>query len=600
MKRIASLLLCLTTVLAVQAQAVSPKVPFDGQTDLPVNLNIVLQSDVAMKLGTDSCFLNGEYLVPSTITSYAAIFTPGELQYATDYTLVVRDGAFASKASDEPLKGCTVSFSTAGPKMRVFDAIVAADGTGDYTSLRAAVKAAPTNRTQPWLIFVKNGDYVELIRIANDQPYISIVGEDPDKTIVEFSITSNAGHERDQANFKEAEGRGPVLCTLAPNTYIHNISIIDSWGYVNQAGPQALALGSYADRFCLFNSKLKSYQDTWQTGSDEHRHYAKRSYIEGAVDFIYCSGDAVFDSCTIGFCRNGSVLTAPSHGAGVKYGYVFRDCNIVSSRPGTARTNNTFGRPWHNNPRCSMINTTLSRDITMSDAGWINHMGGLPAVFAEYNTMNYQGKPVDLSRRNNWYWRGGTEQNPEETCIAKSILTKEEADALTVKTVLSGKDNWKPEIITTELDAPAVFYKDNLLTWTSNKSAICYEVLRNDKFLTFTTETQYTFEGEASEYTIRAVNQYGTLGHKSSIPTYGDASSIKPLTAQNDIEVSFNHGQLVATGFVGQATLEVYSLGGILCSRSTLYSGEPFFISNGKPGIARIVCSNGIRVFKFK
>ena len=31
-----------------------------------------------------------------------------------------------------------------------------------------------------------------------------------------------------------------------------------------------------------------------------------------------------------------------------------------------------------------------------------------------------------------------------------------------------------------------------------------------------------------------------------------------------------------------------------------LYSGEPFFISNGKPGIARIVCSNGIRVFKFK
>ena len=601
MKRIVFFLsLCIAGYAAAFAQAVVPKMPANGQTDLPINAQIVVESDIPMKVGADSCFLNGEYITPATVANTLAIFRPGELQYATDYSLVIRDGAFVSQTDGTPLKGCTVSFSTAGPKMRVFDAIVAADGSGDYTSLRAAVKAAPANRTQPWLIFVKNGEYVELIRIANNQPYISIVGEDPEKTIVQFSITSNAGHERDQSNFKDAEGRGPVFCTQAPNTYVHNISLIDSWGYVNQAGPQALALGSYADRFCIFNSRLLSYQDTWQTGSDEHRHYAKRCYIEGAVDFIYCSGDAVFDSCTIGFCRNGSVLTAPSHGAGVKYGYVFRDCNVVSSKPGVQRTNNSWGRPWHNFPRCSMINTTLSKDIFMSDAGWTNHMGGLPAVFAEYNTMNYLGRPVDLSRRNNWYWRGGTEQNPEETCIAKHLLTKEEADALTVRTVLSGKDSWRPDNIVNELGAPSVFYKDNVLSWTPEKAAICYEILRNGKFLTFTTETHYTFEGDASEYTVRCVNQYGTLGFKSAAPTYGDASSVGSFRAENNIEVSFKEGQLVATGFSGIATLELYSAAGVLLSRRSINPGEHTYITSGTIGIARIVSDSATRVFKFR
>ena len=602
MKRTSTLitLVCLG-ILSVQAQSFKAKIPADGQIDLPLNLQIVIEATEPVALGTDSCFLNDELIKASTITSNGmVVFKPGVLQYATDYTFVVPDGAYVTKSSGSPVGGITIHFTTVSPKMRVFDAIVASDGTGDYSSLRAAVKAAPTGRIEPWLIFVKEGEYVELVRIAANQPYISIVGENPEKTIVQFSITSNAGHERDQANFKDAEGRGPVFCTLAPNTYVHNISLIDSWGYVNQAGPQALALGSYGDRFCIFNSKLYSYQDTWQTGSDEHRQYAKRCYIEGAVDFIYNSGDAVFDSCTIGFCRNGSVLTAPSHGAGVKYGYVFRDCNIVSSKPGTARTNNTFGRPWHNFPRCSFINTTLSKDISMTAGGWTNHMGGLPAVFAEYNTMNYQGKPVDLSRRNNWYWLGGTEQNPEQTCIAKNILSKEEADALTVRTVLSGSDSWHPDAIVQELPAPSVFYKDNRLTWTTEKKAICYEILRGGHFLLFTTDTEYTFEGEPSEYTIRAVNQYGTLGLASQTPAYGDASKLNSPLAENNIEVSFKEGQLVATGFSGTATLELYTFSGSLLSRRAIAAGEQVLITDGTAGIARITSDKKNRVLKFR
>ena len=566
--------LLLSALLAAQftllAGSLTPKIPYDGQTNVGINTQIVLQADVALAHGTDSCFLNGEYLAPSSVASTMAIFKPGQLLYATTYTVEVRDGAFQDK-SGNPIPGCTYSFTTASPQAKVFDAIVAADGSGDYTSIRAAVKAAPTNRTAPWLIFVKNGTYTELVRVASNQPYISIVGEDPEKTVLKFSITSNSGHERDNANFTDAEGQGPVLSVKGTDFYLHNISVIDSWGYDNQAGPQALAFGSYADRITLFNTTLRSYQDTWQTGSDEHRAYARNCYVEGAVDFIYCSGDLVLDSCTIGLCRNGSVIVAPSHGEGVKYGYVFRNCDIVSSKPGTARTNNSFGRPWHNAPRASFINSTLSKDISFSAGGWTDHMGGLPAVFAEYNTMDYKGNPVDLSQRISRYYK---ETDGVRTyATAKNILTKDEADFLTAANVLSGKDGWRPERITQEIPAPRVTIKGKSIEWPAQPQAICYEILRNGAFETFVTETSYTpAEGELTEYQVRAVSYYGTLGKVSNVP-FVDALEEKSIDGA--VDVCLQGGWVSVTGFRGRARAEFYALDGRCAGQCVLEEGRP-------------------------
>lgn len=573
--------------IGIQAGSLSPKAPTAGQKDVAINAQIVIQGTSAISLGTDSCFLNGEYITPTAVASNLAIFRSGELQYATTYTMEVRTGAFTDK-SGNPMTGCTFSFTTVSPETRVFDAIVAADGSGDYKSIRAAIKAAPTNRTEPWLIFVKNGVYTELVRVAENQPHISLIGEDPDKTILKFSITSNGGHERDNANFSEAEGMGPVLAVKGSDFYLHNISVIDSWGYDNQAGPQALAFGSYADRITLFNSKLYSYQDTWQTGSDEHRAYARNCYVEGAVDFIYCSGNLVMDSCTIGFCRNGSVLTAPSHGAGVKYGYVFRNCNVVSSKPGTARTGNVWGRPWHNSPRTCMINTTLSKDITLTPAGWIDHMGGLPAVFAEYNTMNYKGEPLDLSQRISRYYK---ETDGVKTyATAKNILTKEEADLLTVRNVLSGDDQWRPDNIVKLLPAPVVNIEDNRLVWNVELQAICYEILRNGSFLQFTTENSFEYEGNASEYRVKAVNQYGTPGKESKVPFVND---IQPKTAA-DLDVVCCDGRMTVYGFSGEAAVDVFTLCGINVGGFRMESGSSVELFEKGLLMVRITADGGV------
>lgn len=588
------LCICFTTQKLSAADKVFLKVPADGQIDVPINAQIILQSSLAMIQGNDSCFLNGQYLGEPSMAGGMAIFKPGQLRHAFSYTLEVRDAAFLSKTDRTPLQGGTYTFTTVGPTKKPFDAIVAQDGSGDYTSIRAAVKAAPSNRSTPWLIFVKNGVYEELVRSSKNQSAISLVGEDKDKTILKFSITSWGGHERDNALFTDAEGQGPVLVANSSDFYLHNMSVINDWGYQKQAGPQALALGSYADRFTLFNARLLSFQDTWQTGRDEHRHYAKRSYIEGAVDFIYSSGDCVFDSCTIALCRNGSVIVAPSHGAGVKYGYVFRDCDIVSSKPGTARTNNVFGRPWHNSPRTSFINSTLSKDVTFTEAGWIDRMGGLPVVFAEYNTMDHTGKSVNLSNRNTYYWTGDDRNNPKATCIAQAILSKEEADALTVQTVLSGSDAWNPSIIIDELPAPIVHYNENILYWTAEPQAICYELVRKGEFWQFTTATSCVFEGEASEYRVRAVNLYGTLGMLSQPPFVNDIQ----IEKADALNVIFDGHYLRAEGFCGKAQLELYAIDGSRIGQYDLEENQSMDLASLRFFIARVVANTGNYVLK--
>ena len=44
-----------------------------------------------------------------------------------------------------------------------YHAIVAQDGSGNYTNVQAAVNAATENRNEYWCIFVKNGSYKVII-----------------------------------------------------------------------------------------------------------------------------------------------------------------------------------------------------------------------------------------------------------------------------------------------------------------------------------------------------------------------------------------------------------------------------------------------------
>lgn len=71
------------------------------------------------------------------------------------------------------------------------DVIVAADGSGQYTSLQEAISAAPmrTDATAPrWVIRVKPGTYRERIYVQRERGHIHVIGDDAATTVDRKSV----------------------------------------------------------------------------------------------------------------------------------------------------------------------------------------------------------------------------------------------------------------------------------------------------------------------------------------------------------------------------------------------------------------------------
>ena len=481
--------------------------PANGSTGASASGSVILTYDNKIKAGTGAATLDGELVTP-VISGKTAIFRYSGLKYNTSYTFSMPEGVLASR-SGQAVAATQLTFTTMEriqPEARLYDAVVAQDGSGDYTSLQAAIDAAPAGRAKPWLIFVKNGQYKEHVDIPATKTCMHIIGQDRDRTVIlddRLSGGDNAYHV----------DLGATVVVKAANTFFENITLENSYGHEKQSGPQALALNTQADRVALNRVALLSYQDTWiTTSTSNNRHYIKNSVIEGAVDFIYNSGNVYLDGDTIEINRpSGGYIVAPSHAADVKWGYVFMN-NIIRPRQGVEVSDVWLGRPWHNSPKTVFINTQTF--VNIPAAGWYDHMGGLPVLWADYNTVDANGNPVDLSQRRDTYWK---EENGEKVYgKAKNYLTAEEAAQYTVKNVMGGDDNWQPDLLCEACEAPVVNAQGSRLSWSAVPYAICYVVTRNGEVAGFTTET--TFDGYTADdrWQVQAVNEYGGLSPKAA------------------------------------------------------------------------------------
>ena len=383
--------------LADEEAVLTTSNPENGATGISPNGSIILNFGSKIKAGTGKATLGSEELEP-IISGKSAIFKYVGLKYNTAYTFNMPEGVLTSR-NGKAVAAARITFTTmerTQPEPRLYDAVVAIDGSGDYTALQAAIDAAHEGRAKPWLIFVKNGHYNEHINIPASKPYLHIIGQDRDKTIVlddKLCGGENALHV----------SVGATVVVNANNIFFENITLENSYGHEKQSGPQALALNTIGDRIALNNVALLSYQDTWITSStSNNRHYIKNSLIEGAVDFIYNSGNVYLDGDTLDINRpSGGYIVAPSHGADVNWGYVFQN-NVIRAHKGVNVNDVWLGRPWHNQPKTVFINTQTF--VTIPAKGWYNTMGGLPSLWAEYNTVDANGNPVDLSQRETYYW----------------------------------------------------------------------------------------------------------------------------------------------------------------------------------------------------
>ena len=76
------------------------------------------------------------------------------------------------------------------------NAVVAADGGGDYRTVQAAIDAAPqhTSAAVPWVILVRPGTYREVVYVQREKRFVALVGEDPARTVITYDLhASTAG-----------------------------------------------------------------------------------------------------------------------------------------------------------------------------------------------------------------------------------------------------------------------------------------------------------------------------------------------------------------------------------------------------------------------
>lgn len=512
------------------APTLTSSIPADKATGASVNGSIVLTYDEKIVAGTASASLNGVDIAP-VISGKSAVFRYSGLAYNTTYTFSMPAGALTDR-SGNPAPALSISFTTmerVRPDARLYDAVVAADGSGDYTTVQGAVDAAPAGRVKPWLIFVKNGNYKGHVDIPATKPYIHIIGQDRDKTVIlddRLCGGENAVHV----------SVGATVVVNSNDCMFENITLENSYGHEQKNGPQALALNTSGDRTIFNNVAMLSYQDTWITpGKSAYRAYVKNSLIEGAVDFIYNSGDIYVENTTLLITRaSGGFIVAPSHGKDVKWGYVFRDCTITA--PGDpSKTTVWLGRPWHNFPKTVFLNTRA--EVNIPAAGWYETMGGLPAIWADWNTTDAKGNLLDLSQRRDTYYYTDSESGERVYGTAKNHLTDEEAARYTLANVLSGADAWQPAVKTEACEAPSPVIYGNTLSWNPVDYAICYVVTDGDEVVDITTATSIDIDCDddrtAHDYGVQAVNEFGGLSAKAS-PVL---SGIYDTTVAGSIEI---------------------------------------------------------------
>lgn len=496
--------------LADEQAVLTASNPVNGATGVSRNGSVILSFDKKIKAGTGKAMLGEEQIEP-IISGKSAIFKYAGLAYNQQYTFTMPEGVLTSR-SGHAVAQAEITFTTMErqqPEARLYDAVVAQDGSGDYKTVQEAVDAAPAGRAKPWLIFVKNGRYKEHVNVPATKPYLHLIGQDRNQTVILNDMLSGGDTEKNVGI-----DAGATVTVKANNIFFENITLENQYGHEKQAGPQALALNTGGDRIALNNVALLSYQDTWiTTSTSNNRHYIKNSLIEGAVDFIYNSGNVYLDGDTLEINRpSGGYIVAPSHGADVKWGYVFQN-NILRAHPGVNVTDVWLGRPWHNSPKTVFIN--LQTFISIPAKGWYNTMGGLPVLWAEYNTVDKNGNPLDLSQRETYYYYMNGDQKVEAFNV-KNTLTAEEAAQYTLKNVMGGSDNWQPDLLCEACDAPVVKGANGRLTWAAVPYAICYVVTKNGEVADFTTETSFEGYTATDIWQVQAVNEYGGLSLKGT------------------------------------------------------------------------------------
>lgn len=270
-----------------------------------------------------------------------------------------------------------------------FDFTVATDGSGDFTTVQAAINAVPEMRANRTFIHIKPGIYKEKLTLPANKTNISFIGDDALKTILTFD---------DYAQKKNRFGEN-IGTSGSSSFFVYGDGFsAENITFENSAGPvgQAVAVRIDGDKVCFRNCRFLGFQDTLYPHGDRSRQYYKNCYIEGTVDYIFGFSTCYFEECTL-FCKTAGYVTAASTPLTSKYGFVFKNCSIEGNAPDGSFY---LGRPWRPYANVVFLDCKISKVIHPQGwNNWGNAENEKTAFYAEYNCT---GDGANTSKRVTW------------------------------------------------------------------------------------------------------------------------------------------------------------------------------------------------------
>ncbi|XP_077218523.1 pectinesterase-like [Tasmannia lanceolata] len=274
------------------------------------------------------------------------------------------------------------------------DLSVDKNGSGNYMTIGEAVGAAPYGTNQRFVIYIKEGVYLENVEVVREKRNLMFIGDGIGKTVVQGGRNVVDGW----TNFRTA-----TVAVTGEGFLARDIT------FENTAGPskhQAVALQSGSDFSAFYRCSFEGYQDTLYVHS--LRQFYRECDIYGTVDFIFGDAVVVFQNCNL-YARmpnsnQKNIFTAqgrvdPNQNTGIS----IQNCNVTAASdliPVKSSFQTYLGRPWKTYSRTVFMESFL--DDLIDPAGWLEWSGDFALSTLYYREYNNRGPGANTSARVTW------------------------------------------------------------------------------------------------------------------------------------------------------------------------------------------------------
>ncbi|KAI1825028.1 carbohydrate esterase family 8 protein [Xylaria intraflava] len=309
--------------------------------------------------------------------TYLVTIDPSVLQTAS--------GNFSGFAIDNPWKFSTKAH---GPADGTTTVVVSADGSADFNTVQGAIDWAPANPTKRTTIYIKNGNYEELV-FWQYKTNLTIRGQNRTKTIV--------GYPNNSA-FNPPNRQGPSRRPAFSCRGVADLQL-SSFTINNYYGGQAESLLVDGVRVVVDHMTLNGAGDAMTTYGTL---FVTDSTLTGTGDTILGYGSVFWLRSKV---ESVSAVSWTRTVQGI-HGNVFVDSTIIGLQGNStfARLPDNSGGVMDNWPYAEMVLINTKTD-GIAPVGW-GPVQGPPFDTShlrlwEYNTTDLQGRPVDMSMRLN-------------------------------------------------------------------------------------------------------------------------------------------------------------------------------------------------------